>query len=247
MQRALRVLLGRGDLLAGELAGGDRVVALDAGGDLAVGDAFDLERMQLAELGDLVERSARCSRPARRRWLSASAARRSWWACSLGSVRPRGSGRWPGGGAASKNKTRGGCLLIGAARPNCNRWPAVDGLAATAHRLMPRSRLGNLAPSCRLVRGRRRRILCMKSALLAAAVALACLVRRCRLPGAGEGLHQGRAGRRRRRPLRRPSRRPRRHRRLHRRPSHGQREAERQRTPRRRRTQHPAAAAATSR
>ena len=56
MQPALGILLGGGDFLARELAGRDRIVALDAGGDLAVGDAFDLERVQFAELGDLIER-----------------------------------------------------------------------------------------------------------------------------------------------------------------------------------------------
>ena len=55
-QAMARVLLGFGDLLAGELARGDRVVALDAGRHFAVGDAFDLEGVQFAELGDLIER-----------------------------------------------------------------------------------------------------------------------------------------------------------------------------------------------
>ena len=49
------VLLGLGDLLAGELAGGDRVHALDAVGDVAVGDALHFEHVQAAELGDLLE------------------------------------------------------------------------------------------------------------------------------------------------------------------------------------------------
>ena len=49
------VALGRGDLLAGELAGRNRIVALDAGRHLAVGDALDLERMQFAEFRNLVE------------------------------------------------------------------------------------------------------------------------------------------------------------------------------------------------
>ena len=51
----LRVLLGRSDLLAGQLAGRDRIVAFDAGRHFAVGDALDLEWMQFAELGDLVK------------------------------------------------------------------------------------------------------------------------------------------------------------------------------------------------
>lgn len=51
-----RVLGGALKLLAGELAGGDRVEALDAGGNFAVRDAAHLERVQLAELGDLLER-----------------------------------------------------------------------------------------------------------------------------------------------------------------------------------------------
>ena len=55
MQAEFRIALRLGDLLAGELAGRDRVVALDAGRHLAVGDAFDLERMQFAEFRDLVE------------------------------------------------------------------------------------------------------------------------------------------------------------------------------------------------
>ncbi len=42
-----------------ELARRDRVVAADAGADLAVGDALHLERVQLAEGGDLVERQRR--------------------------------------------------------------------------------------------------------------------------------------------------------------------------------------------
>jgi hypothetical protein len=44
------------DLLAGELAGLDRVEALDALGGVAVGDRLDFERVQLAEIGNLVER-----------------------------------------------------------------------------------------------------------------------------------------------------------------------------------------------
>ena len=48
-------LLGLLDLLAGQLARADRIEALDAGGDFAVGDALHLERVQLTEIGDLVE------------------------------------------------------------------------------------------------------------------------------------------------------------------------------------------------
>jgi len=56
LQRGRRVGFDGGDLLAGQLAGGDRVEALDALGGIAVGDGFDLERVQLAEFRDLVER-----------------------------------------------------------------------------------------------------------------------------------------------------------------------------------------------
>ena len=49
------VLLGLGDLVAGELAGGDRVHALDAVRHVAVGDALHLEHVQAAEFGDLLE------------------------------------------------------------------------------------------------------------------------------------------------------------------------------------------------
>ena len=55
MQPVVRILLRLGDLLAAELAGRNRIITLDAGRDLAVGDAFDLQRMEFAELGDLVE------------------------------------------------------------------------------------------------------------------------------------------------------------------------------------------------
>ena len=50
-----RGLLAARDLLARQLAGRDRIEPANAGGDLAVGDALDLERMQLAEVGDLLE------------------------------------------------------------------------------------------------------------------------------------------------------------------------------------------------
>ena len=55
MQATVGVLLAGGDFLARELAGRDRIVALDAGRHFAVGDPFDLERVQFAELGDLIE------------------------------------------------------------------------------------------------------------------------------------------------------------------------------------------------
>ena len=51
----VRVGLGPGDLLARQLAGHDRVHALDALRGFAVGDRLHLERMQPAELRDLVE------------------------------------------------------------------------------------------------------------------------------------------------------------------------------------------------
>ena len=50
------VLLAARDLLARELAGRDRVHALDALRHVAVGDAFHLQHMQAAQLGDLLER-----------------------------------------------------------------------------------------------------------------------------------------------------------------------------------------------
>src|SRR5207342_1153475 len=49
------VLLRLGDLVAGQLARGDGVHALDAVGDVAIGDALHFEHMQAAELGDLLE------------------------------------------------------------------------------------------------------------------------------------------------------------------------------------------------
>ena len=55
MQVTAGILLGRGDFLARQLPGRNRIVALDAGRHLAVGDSLDLERVQFAELGDLVE------------------------------------------------------------------------------------------------------------------------------------------------------------------------------------------------
>ncbi len=55
LQTVGRIALGPGDFLARQLAGADRVEALDALSGLAVGDRLDLKRVQLAELGDLVE------------------------------------------------------------------------------------------------------------------------------------------------------------------------------------------------
>src|SRR5690606_3184449 len=55
LQPVARVCLAALDLLARELAGGDRVHALDPGCNVAVSDAFDLEQMHPAELGDLLE------------------------------------------------------------------------------------------------------------------------------------------------------------------------------------------------
>jgi hypothetical protein len=51
----LRVLLAALELRPGQHALADRVEPPDAGPDLAIGDALDLERMQAAEIGDLVE------------------------------------------------------------------------------------------------------------------------------------------------------------------------------------------------
>ena len=45
-----------GDFLACELAGQDRIEALDALRGVAVSDCLDLQRVQTAELRDLVER-----------------------------------------------------------------------------------------------------------------------------------------------------------------------------------------------
>ena len=50
--------LGLLDLLAGQLAGQDRVETLDALRGVAVGNRLHLERVQLAEIGDLVEGQA---------------------------------------------------------------------------------------------------------------------------------------------------------------------------------------------
>ncbi len=56
-----RSLVGFGalDLVAGELAGEDRVEPLDALRRVTVGDRLYFERVQLAEIGDLIERQGR--------------------------------------------------------------------------------------------------------------------------------------------------------------------------------------------
>ena len=54
-QRVAGVCLTLGDLLAGQLATGDRVKALDALGHVAVGDALHFEFVEVAEFGDLLE------------------------------------------------------------------------------------------------------------------------------------------------------------------------------------------------
>jgi hypothetical protein len=56
LQGALGVGLGLLDFLAGELPGQDGVEALDALGGVPIGDRLYFERVQLAEIGDLVER-----------------------------------------------------------------------------------------------------------------------------------------------------------------------------------------------
>ena len=43
------------DLLAGELTPGDRIEALDALRNVAIGDAFHLELMEIGEIGNLLE------------------------------------------------------------------------------------------------------------------------------------------------------------------------------------------------
>jgi hypothetical protein len=50
-----RIFFGCRDLFAGQLAGLQRVEALDALRSFAIGDGFHLEGMQRAELGDLIE------------------------------------------------------------------------------------------------------------------------------------------------------------------------------------------------
>jgi hypothetical protein len=49
------VFLAAGDFLARKDAAGNRVHAAHVLGDFAIGDAFDFERMEFAELGDLLE------------------------------------------------------------------------------------------------------------------------------------------------------------------------------------------------
>ncbi len=51
-----RVGFGAGNFLARQLAGGDRIEALDALCTFAVGDGFHFKRVQLAELCNLLER-----------------------------------------------------------------------------------------------------------------------------------------------------------------------------------------------
>src|SRR5215208_2386261 len=58
LQLGVGIGLGLLDLLAGELGGEDRIEALDALRSVAVGDRFHLQRVQVAELGDLVERQS---------------------------------------------------------------------------------------------------------------------------------------------------------------------------------------------
>jgi hypothetical protein len=55
LQLAIRVAFRLVDLLAAQLSGLDRVETLDALRGVAIGDRLHLERMQLAELGHLVE------------------------------------------------------------------------------------------------------------------------------------------------------------------------------------------------
>ena len=55
LQAIVGIRLALLDFLAGELAAGDRVHALDAGRHVAVGDALHLEFMEVAEIGDLAE------------------------------------------------------------------------------------------------------------------------------------------------------------------------------------------------
>ena len=46
----VRIAFGAGDFVARQLAGGDRVEALDALRRFTIGDRLDFERVQLAEL-----------------------------------------------------------------------------------------------------------------------------------------------------------------------------------------------------
>ena len=53
------ILLATADFLAAQLAVGNRIHALDAVGNITVGDAFDLQRMQATEFRDLLKRQGR--------------------------------------------------------------------------------------------------------------------------------------------------------------------------------------------
>jgi len=55
LEALARIFFRFGDLLAGQLAAGDRVLALDALGHVLVGDALHFQRMQAAEIGDLLK------------------------------------------------------------------------------------------------------------------------------------------------------------------------------------------------
>ena len=59
LELVIAALLAARDLVAGELVRRDGILALDAGRHFAVGDALHLKRVQLAEIGDLVERQGR--------------------------------------------------------------------------------------------------------------------------------------------------------------------------------------------
>jgi len=52
----VRIGFGGGYLLAGQLAGEDRIEPFDALGSVAVSDRLHFQRMQVAQLRDLVER-----------------------------------------------------------------------------------------------------------------------------------------------------------------------------------------------
>ena len=47
------------DFFAQKLAAGNRIHALDALGDIAIGNAFHFQLMQMAEIGDLLEGEGR--------------------------------------------------------------------------------------------------------------------------------------------------------------------------------------------
>ena len=55
LQPVIRVRLALGDFFAGELPGRDGIAPDDALGALVIGDGLHLERVQLAEIGDLIE------------------------------------------------------------------------------------------------------------------------------------------------------------------------------------------------